>query len=97
MSTIREWCDSGDEFCDKGNNTKTHTGYFARYLTEAAEFVVERYNASAVERAEPTVLPTAPQVSEGNAGAKGVAGRGYQHVSASGMVLVPVVLGWVGL
>jgi hypothetical protein len=91
--TVRGWCGSGDEFCGRGNDTKVRTGYFMRYAGEAVEFVVGRYNTSVVERAEPTVLPTASRVPDVNAGAKGVARPGCQLVVASGLLLASVVLG----
>ncbi|KAK0747144.1 cutinase-domain-containing protein [Schizothecium vesticola] len=77
---IREWCDAGDEFCDRGNSTKVHAGYFVRYMGAAAEFVVERYNASLPKRGEPTVSPPSPTVvSEGSmSGAEGLAVPGVR-------------------
>ncbi|KAK0732253.1 cutinase-domain-containing protein [Lasiosphaeris hirsuta] len=56
--TIRGWCDEGDVYCDRGNNTRTHGSYFANYTLDAAEFIVERYNASLT-----TTLPATPTPS----------------------------------
>jgi len=96
---IREWCDAGDEFCDKGNSTKVHAGYFVRYMGPAAEFVVERYNASLPEKGEPTVsLPPLAVVPEGStSGAEWLVVPGVRLVVASGLMLMPVLSGWVRL
>ncbi|KAK3354024.1 cutinase-domain-containing protein [Lasiosphaeria hispida] len=59
---IRGWCDTGDVYCDRGNNTKTHGSYFANYTLDAAEFIVERYNASLA-----TTLPETPAPSSTSA------------------------------
>ncbi|KAK4189324.1 cutinase-domain-containing protein [Podospora australis] len=44
--TIRSWCDTGDVYCDAGNNTRTHGSYFANYTLDATEFIVQRFNES---------------------------------------------------
>jgi hypothetical protein len=81
-----------------------HAGYFVRYMGAAAEFVVERYNASLPERGEPTVVP--PTVSPpsptagpegGTSGAEGLVVPNAGLVAALGLLLTPDVLGWVGL
>ena len=41
---IRSWCDTGDIYCDSGNNTKTHGSYFANYTTDAVDFIVGKFN-----------------------------------------------------
>lgn len=45
---IRAWCDTGDIYCDKGNNRTIHGTYFSydHYVSQAAEFIVGRYNES---------------------------------------------------
>ncbi|KAK1826007.1 Alpha/Beta hydrolase protein [Podospora conica] len=93
---IREWCDTGDEFCDRGNNTKTHAGYFGRYMGAAAEFIVERYNASLPERDEPTAA--APQVPVPEGSTSGAKGLTAPVALASGLLMMmPAVLEWMGL
>lgn len=92
---IREWCDAGDEFCDRGNSTRVHAGYFGRYMGAAAEFVVGRYNATLPEVPEPTVSP--PPASVVPEGSKSGAAGLTVPVVASGLMLMPVLLGWVGL
>jgi hypothetical protein len=45
---IRGWCDTGDIYCDHGNNRTIHGTYFQydHYVSQAAEFIVGRYNES---------------------------------------------------
>lgn len=96
---IREWCDAGDEFCDRGNSTKVHAGYFGRYMGAAAEFVVGRYNTTLPEVPEPTVSqPAASAKPEGSkSGAGRLAAPGVGLVVASGLLVMPILWGWVGL
>ncbi|CRK30654.1 hypothetical protein BN1708_018516, partial [Verticillium longisporum] len=49
---IASWCDTGDVYCDRGNNTEIHGGYFALYDDDAVDFVVDRWNATLEEEAE---------------------------------------------
>ncbi|EGY22036.1 hypothetical protein VD0002_g7686 [Verticillium dahliae] len=49
---IASWCDTGDVYCDRGNNTEIHGGYFAIYDDDALDFVVDRWNATLEEEAE---------------------------------------------
>ncbi|KAK7955959.1 uncharacterized protein PG986_005181 [Apiospora aurea] len=35
-SKLRSWCDAGDPACASGNNGQVHTGYFQKYVPEAA-------------------------------------------------------------
>lgn len=43
-SKMRSWCDTGDIYCDSGNNTKTHGTYFANYTMDAVNFIIEKFN-----------------------------------------------------
>ncbi|QUC15857.1 uncharacterized protein UV8b_00098 [Ustilaginoidea virens] len=43
---IASWCDTGDVYCDSGNDTATHGQYLPRYGTEIAKFLVEKYQDS---------------------------------------------------
>ncbi|KAB5576214.1 acetylxylan esterase 2 [Coniochaeta sp. 2T2.1] len=43
---IKEWCDTGDIYCDAGNVTGVHGTYFANYTDDATEWIVSRFNAS---------------------------------------------------
>lgn len=75
-----------------------HAGYFGRYMGAAAEFVVGRYNATLPEVPESQPKATASVVPEGSkSGAGGLAVPGVGLVVASGLVLMPVLLGLVGL
>jgi hypothetical protein len=62
---IRAWCDTGDIYCDHGNLTGVHGTYFANYTTDAAEFIVGRFNESKASSSSPsptgTVSPTSSQ------------------------------------
>ncbi|KAK3688875.1 cutinase-domain-containing protein [Podospora appendiculata] len=52
--SIRGWCDTGDIYCDNGNNTKVHGSYFKNYTMDAAEFIVKRYNLSLADASSPS-------------------------------------------
>ncbi|KAK3323148.1 cutinase-domain-containing protein [Cercophora scortea] len=52
--SIRGWCDTGDIYCDNGNNTKVHGSYFKNYTIDAAEFIVKRYNLSLADASSPS-------------------------------------------
>jgi len=41
-SKIRSYCDTGDPFCDEGDNILVHTEYFSKYNTAATAFVVSK-------------------------------------------------------
>ncbi|KAK3389775.1 cutinase-domain-containing protein [Podospora didyma] len=43
---IRGYCDTGDVYCDRGNNSATHGSYFKNYTKEATEWIVAKYTAS---------------------------------------------------
>lgn len=70
---IRAWCDTGDIYCDKGNNRTIHGTYFTydHYVSQAAEFIVGRYNESLANSSSgtpsasgtATVSPTASSTS----------------------------------
>lgn len=78
-----------------------HAGYFGRYMGAAAEFVVGRYNATLPEVPESTGSQpeaTASVVPEGSkSGAGGLAVPGVGLVVTSGLVLMSVLWGLVGL
>ncbi|KPM35578.1 hypothetical protein AK830_g10991 [Neonectria ditissima] len=42
---LRSFCDTGDTYCDRGNDTGVHGSYFTTYDKEVVDFVVERYEA----------------------------------------------------
>lgn len=42
---IQYYCDTGDEFCDPGNNLRVHLGYMQKHGTQAASFVAGKYKA----------------------------------------------------
>ncbi|GAA6041118.1 hypothetical protein JCM8097_004123 [Rhodosporidiobolus ruineniae] len=46
-SKIQSYCDSGDPFCASGFDLAVHLGYTAKYGTQAANFVVGKYQAAA--------------------------------------------------
>ncbi|EFQ35915.1 cutinase [Colletotrichum graminicola] len=43
---IESYCDTGDIYCDLGNDTTVHGSYFKKYTNEAVEFIVARFNAT---------------------------------------------------
>src|SRR5690348_13145281 len=84
---IREWCDAGDQFCDRGNVTTVHTGYFARYVGVATDFIVEQFHAS-------MEAPPAPQPTATVLATNGGVARGF---SSAALPVAPLVLGLVAL
>ncbi|KAJ0293455.1 hypothetical protein CBS470a_001657 [Colletotrichum nupharicola] len=70
-SKIASWCDTGDVYCDIGNNTKVHGSYFANYTDDAVEFVVAQFNASKTNSTSPSATPTPSTVPASGAGATG--------------------------
>src|SRR3569833_4005190 len=43
---MRSWCDTGDVYCDGGNDRAVHRSYFANYTHDATNFVQQKYNES---------------------------------------------------
>ncbi|KAM4067038.1 cutinase domain-containing protein [Hirsutella rhossiliensis] len=41
------YCDTGDVFCDNGQDKKVHSSYIKRYGDDALKFIVDRYNKAA--------------------------------------------------
>lgn len=39
-----EYCDTGDVYCDSGNNSTTHGSYINVYGDEAVDYIVDHYN-----------------------------------------------------
>ncbi|KAF6817645.1 Acetylxylan esterase 1 [Colletotrichum musicola] len=70
---IGSWCDENDWACSGGSASATvHRSYFANYADDAAEFVVERFEASkTVEDDTDSATPT--QTAVPGAGAAGAA------------------------
>ncbi|KAM0330228.1 hypothetical protein ACHAQA_004403 [Verticillium albo-atrum] len=70
---IASWCDTGDVYCDRGNDSEVHGSYFAIYDEDALEFVVERWNATLEEEADASATSDVPAqpTSSGDAAAGG--------------------------
>ncbi|KAM0290654.1 hypothetical protein ACHAO9_005018 [Fusarium lateritium] len=69
---IRSYCDTGDVYCDGGNNTATHSGYFSKYGNEVVDFVVKQYESAASET-KTTASSTATAATETTGSATGAA------------------------
>lgn len=59
-------------YCDGGNNTETHAGYFSKYGKEVADFVVKQYESAATE-SKTTASSTATTATETTGSATGAA------------------------
>ncbi|KAF4811263.1 Acetylxylan esterase 2 [Colletotrichum siamense] len=87
-SKIASWCDTGDVYCDIGNNTKVHGSYFANYTDDAVEFVVAQFNASKTNSTSPSATPTPSTVP-----ASGAAGTGPgMLMSMAGLTMLAAFL-----
>ncbi|KAF4442843.1 hypothetical protein F53441_11633 [Fusarium austroafricanum] len=65
---IRSYCDTGDVYCDRGNDTEVHVSYFKKYGKEVADFVVDRYESAKSEsKATETSTATATTATTGSA------------------------------
>ncbi|KAK0642226.1 cutinase-domain-containing protein [Cercophora newfieldiana] len=92
---IRSWCDVGDVYCDKGNNTRVHGTYFANYTDVTVDFIVGKYNESI---AETTPAPTPTPGAAGPGSAAGLRSAGAPDVVMMALVsLGLLVFGSVGL
>ncbi|KAF7551832.1 hypothetical protein G7Z17_g4765 [Cylindrodendrum hubeiense] len=40
---LRSFCDTGDVYCDDGDDSEVHGSYFNSYASDVVDFVVERY------------------------------------------------------
>jgi len=84
---IKGWCDTGDVYCDKGNNTKIHATYFANYTTVTVDYIVGKYNASIAGK---TVNETKPEAGKPTTVGPGSA-AGLRSAGAPDALLVAMV------
>lgn len=42
---MRSFCDTGDRYCDEGDDSDVHGSYFEKYGRVVVDFVVQRYEA----------------------------------------------------
>lgn len=98
---IAGWCDSGDVYCDEGNNTKVHGTYLANYTDVAVNFIIGKFNASkedggaggnetATATGSPTASSTATTSTTGTpsttSGKSGAESRQPSGVAMAGLV-----------
>ncbi|KAM7212163.1 Cutinase domain containing protein [Rhypophila decipiens] len=58
---IRGYCDTGDVWCDKGDDQRVHGSYFNKYTEDAVEFIVQKFlaaNESSAGDGAPSVVPS---------------------------------------
>ena len=74
---MRSWCDTGDIYCDSGDDKAVHTTYIERYTDDATEFVVSLYQ-QAVESNDgsPASPSPSPTMTATTTDAAGVTGTG---------------------
>ncbi|KAK3399573.1 cutinase-domain-containing protein [Sordaria brevicollis] len=85
---IASWCDTGDVYCDFGNDTTVHGGYFGNYTMETVNWIVEKYNASLeAEESDGNYTgiwtSTAPAPTATSTGVSAPTGSGSPVVSAT--------------
>ncbi|KAK4445699.1 cutinase [Podospora aff. communis PSN243] len=87
---IQGWCDTGDVYCDRGNNTRVHGSYFANYTDVTVDYIVGKYNASLeTDGTTPTSTPTptsSPGPSTVGSSAAGLRSVGSPDVVLAGLV-----------
>jgi hypothetical protein len=42
------YCDTGDPFCDGGNNMGAHMGVVTKHFSEAKDFIVKKINTLSI-------------------------------------------------
>ncbi|KAJ2894712.1 acetylxylan esterase 2 [Zalerion maritima] len=74
---MRSWCDTGDIYCDSGNDTSVHGTYFDKYTDEATEWVVSMYEAALSSSSSSSSAATGTAASDtgGSGTATGTAGE----------------------
>lgn len=94
---IRSWCDTGDVYCDRGNNTRIHGSYFTNYTDVAVDFIVGKYKVSLAETTgtgtgtTPTPTPTPTPGAANPGSAAGLRNAGVPDVAMMGLVLLGTV------
>ncbi|KAF9873741.1 cutinase [Colletotrichum karsti] len=71
-SKIESWCDTGDIYCDVGNDTTVHGSYFVKYTNDAVDFVVSQFKASKTNGTSPAPTPSTVPASGAMATAPGM-------------------------
>lgn len=89
---IASWCDTGDVYCDNGQDSTVHGGYFGNYTTETVNWIVEKYDAALAtdeknggsESGNSTsTVPPAPSSTSTSTGVAVPTGSGSPVVSAT--------------
>jgi hypothetical protein len=91
---IRSYCDANDKYCDAGNSSSVHAGYFAKYDTEAVNFIVSQFNAAQSNGSASTTTSASPT---GSSSAVATASRAAAAELSTGQGLALSVAGLSGL
>ncbi|KAK0622026.1 cutinase-domain-containing protein [Bombardia bombarda] len=104
---IAGWCDFGDVYCDRGNNSRTHGTYFANYTMDAASFIVKKWmvanNVTSLYGSPNATVTTVPSSATGGAASTAASSAATATattvISAAGAIKPSVVAaaGWLGL
>ncbi|EKJ74443.1 hypothetical protein NXS19_007371 [Fusarium pseudograminearum] len=93
---LHAYCDTGDVYCDRGDDTDVHKSYFEKYGKKVEDLVVENYESA---MSESTTTPTADATSSATSAASEVTSTDAPGNGASGLVpglvlsIVPLALG----
>ncbi|TWU71995.1 hypothetical protein ED733_003056 [Metarhizium rileyi] len=86
-SKIASWCDTGDTYCDLGNDKAVHGNYLSKYGKDIVQFIFEKYNGKSRGNSTSISSPTGTAVPTGvNSTATTAKPTGSPTLSTSGAV-----------
>ncbi|KAL6916066.1 hypothetical protein FSST1_007561 [Fusarium sambucinum] len=89
------YCDTGDVYCDRGNDTDIHSSYFKKYGKKVEDLVVEKYESA---MSESTTTPTSEATGSATSASSEATSVDAPGNGASGLVpgvvlaMVPLAL-----
>nr|CEG05627.1 unnamed protein product [Fusarium clavum] len=80
---LHAYCDTGDVYCDRGNDTEVHGSYFEKYGKDVVDLVVERYESA---MSEGTATPTSEATTSATSGTSEATSTDAPGNGAAGLV-----------
>ncbi|KAH6880091.1 Alpha/Beta hydrolase protein [Thelonectria olida] len=97
---MRSFCDTGDRYCDEGDDSTVHGSYFQKYGKTVVDFVVQQYEAMEKASASSPVATTAASATASSTSTSTSTQATATDNAAAGTVLPHLVLVgavWAGL